>query len=504
MRCVLHIGLEKTGTTSIQSILWRHRRQLSAKGVLYPASLGSLNHSKLEAYAQDDCKGGDIRRNLGLSSPADVASFRRDLERDFEAEAARGDYDLLLVCNENLSSHLVGTDEIARVRSFLLRHCGEVDVHVYLRRQSEAYTAAASTAAKAGTLRDLSSLERPDYDSPAFRARYDYLALLDRWSAVFGAQAMHVHVYHRSLLRNADAAEDFFAAVPLDFLYDSRTRLNMSLGRLKLEFLARLNRSLPHDGSRRDRALRDEIVHAVESVPLEDEPLRPAVGRRLDERFRDSNAAVARRYFGRRELFPPPDDMVAAQPSDESDKAGFLRIYEAVTRLRQVKTLMAMNRMALGVERPDLAALISRTLRMLDACPRSDDLWAHLGQLHCRAGQHGLAAKAYANAVEYKPGRAGHHARLSMARLAAGDVRGALDGIRRAIELEGDNAYFHYHHATLCRAVKDMDGMRRSLDLAMALEPTEPAFREARRALADGSGEEPAAATAIMDTISMR
>ena len=49
--CILHIGTEKTGTTSIQKFLATNRTLLKANGVLYPLSPGKVNHIGLEAYA---------------------------------------------------------------------------------------------------------------------------------------------------------------------------------------------------------------------------------------------------------------------------------------------------------------------------------------------------------------------------------------------------------------------------------------------------------------------
>jgi hypothetical protein len=43
-RVYLHIGLPKTGTTSVQEILWRNRTALAAAGLLYPASEPPTHH----------------------------------------------------------------------------------------------------------------------------------------------------------------------------------------------------------------------------------------------------------------------------------------------------------------------------------------------------------------------------------------------------------------------------------------------------------------------------
>ena len=52
--CWLHIGVEKTGTTSIQSFLAANRTALRAEGRLYPIVPGAVGHLGLVAFALDD------------------------------------------------------------------------------------------------------------------------------------------------------------------------------------------------------------------------------------------------------------------------------------------------------------------------------------------------------------------------------------------------------------------------------------------------------------------
>ena len=49
MRCILHIGTEKTGTTSLQAALSSHRESLSKQGVLYARAPGQRNSRSLAA-----------------------------------------------------------------------------------------------------------------------------------------------------------------------------------------------------------------------------------------------------------------------------------------------------------------------------------------------------------------------------------------------------------------------------------------------------------------------
>ncbi len=59
-RFYLHIGAPKTGTTYLQQVLHRNRRQLKAAGVLYPRNPGDAHHSALW-----DLRGAGEKRDYG-------------------------------------------------------------------------------------------------------------------------------------------------------------------------------------------------------------------------------------------------------------------------------------------------------------------------------------------------------------------------------------------------------------------------------------------------------
>lgn len=60
MKCFLHIGTEKTATTTIQSFLSLNRKRLREYGYFYPESIGFLNHSSLSIAAYELTKRDDL------------------------------------------------------------------------------------------------------------------------------------------------------------------------------------------------------------------------------------------------------------------------------------------------------------------------------------------------------------------------------------------------------------------------------------------------------------
>ncbi len=118
-KCLLHIGLEKTGTSSIQHALTHTRDALLRQGVLYPASLGLYGNVHMTIYAQDDDKPSLAKSAKGLADSAAVQQFRSLLKRNFSYELQKSGCDTVIISDENLSSHVLAKSEMKRLKHFL-------------------------------------------------------------------------------------------------------------------------------------------------------------------------------------------------------------------------------------------------------------------------------------------------------------------------------------------------------------------------------------------------
>src|SRR5947208_827712 len=131
-QCWLHIGIEKTGTTSIQEFLALNREALLEKGFLYPVAPGRSNHIGLACFALEDEKHDSIRRTLGIATQAQLARYRSRLlvQTDKEIEASTASF--LIFSNEHLSSRLRTHSEVHRLKLFCDRIAARTIVVVYL------------------------------------------------------------------------------------------------------------------------------------------------------------------------------------------------------------------------------------------------------------------------------------------------------------------------------------------------------------------------------------
>jgi len=300
LKALVHIGGEKTGTTSIQEFCARNRARLADAGILYPASLGSPNHVALTAYSLADLKVDDLRRDLGILNPADVRTFRERLRHDLAAEIhAHPGAHTLLLSNEHLQSRLLQLNEVKRLRDFLTQYTDDIKLIVYLRRQDRVAVSYYSTKLKASHVGDdaVFPLIGPDDKLPPY---YDFDSMLKLYELVFGIENIIVRILEPRRLTGGDLLVDFRAtcAIPEDVEYVEIPRRNESLSEIGIAFFKRFNEAVPRFLDGRPNFMRGDIIA---TMMKRFSGSGPQVARRDAEefysRFVESNGRICARYF---------------------------------------------------------------------------------------------------------------------------------------------------------------------------------------------------------------
>ena len=232
MRACVHIGTQKTGTSTIQDFMAANRaRLLSEQGCLYPAS---IMHGKLSS-GQGFHDHNQLTFHLHSPRPVDMLGV---LRREIEATGCWR----LVISAEAMGSELSDPELVARLRQFLQQlGCSEVRIVVWLRETGAMFASLCSQWLRTGWANPV-HLQAPQ-DNPIFCYLLDYRALLQRWGQVFGRQALRVRLFEREcwpqgeLLR--DAVEAFELAWDERFILPapSNERLNL----LEMEVLRHVN-----------------------------------------------------------------------------------------------------------------------------------------------------------------------------------------------------------------------------------------------------------------------
>ncbi|MDF2378118.1 MAG: hypothetical protein P1U81_17905 [Verrucomicrobiales bacterium] len=206
-RLILHVGTEKTGTTSIQNLLAVNRKRLREEGFLFPQSLGPVNHTLLAAACLDDGVLDNIKAHNLAQNRCDEETFRQRLRASFEDELTSGEpWHTLIVSTELLHSRLTQPSEMECLWDFFRAFVEEINVVLFLRRQDEQALSRYSSVLRAGhsgfddVFEDLGAhfyLRRPpERNVNDFEQYYDYRKLIERFLPVVPPENILVRSYH--------------------------------------------------------------------------------------------------------------------------------------------------------------------------------------------------------------------------------------------------------------------------------------------------------------------
>lgn len=186
----LHIGTQKTGSSTLQHFMRLNRRALAERGYNFVHAFRDWSdHNRLAR----ELRGGNMEMPR---LKATVAEIR-------ESE---------------LPHHLISGEEMFHIRAArrLGNHLpddlkGQVRIVAYLRRPDDLMEALYKQRVKSAEIepQPIAYLRRASFE-------YRYRPVLEAYAEVFGREAMTVRPYSRKLLKNNDIVDDFFATIGVD------------------------------------------------------------------------------------------------------------------------------------------------------------------------------------------------------------------------------------------------------------------------------------------------
>lgn len=268
MRTVLHIGMEKTATTSIQKTLASHRTELASEGILYPKFKTNSN-VEVYNYAKGISNLDELRVFNGIRNANDLNSFRKYFEEDLTKQL-EFDVKTMVLSNENLSSRLFDINELRRLRGFLTELSTEVTVVVYVRNLYSFILSSYSTAVKQGETVELYEFIGRD----KLKYRFQYEKILNLWRNVFGQDNVIVKNYD-DVCVGEGLVSDFFSFIgsSVELKEIDSIKHNKSLDYVALTVLKRLNKNIPFIKDNKYNSLRGDLVNILEKVSINERPM---------------------------------------------------------------------------------------------------------------------------------------------------------------------------------------------------------------------------------------
>jgi hypothetical protein len=292
----LHIGTQKTGTTTLQTVGRTNREALARRGILYPESPGHTNHTGLTLFATGGIGSHDLMRDAGLHSAEEMARYQAALPGRLGAEITASRCAKVWLSNEHLSSRVRNAQQLVPLADMLGELADEVRVVIYLRHQPEYYLSTYSMMIKAGGSKEsLPPQSERDY-------YYNYDKMLNVWADAFGDSAITVRVFERPMMKNGDVVDDLFAIMGIERGEDLviPTVLNPSLDARVLQFLRLFRQHVPRYVDDVLNPDHGDVIKALEAISNGPKFRVPAAEmRRIATIFAPSNARVARRFLGR-------------------------------------------------------------------------------------------------------------------------------------------------------------------------------------------------------------
>lgn len=245
-RIVLHAGLPKTGTTSIQTAFYAERGHLLDRArLLYPSLSANLTDALCTLF-HDDPRKHITNKLAGLTTLEAIVPLQREYLDALDAEILSTDWDTLLLSAEGVSN--LSSRALARLREWGDRFASQWTVLLCVRHPVDYVRSHIQQILKSGTT--LAEL----YDKipgPAYRWKASNLI------EVFGRENMTVYDFESARKHGGGVVGAFadrvgLAGPLLDLLTAQNVRKNPSLSHEAVLLLDSVNRQRPmFDGDAR-------------------------------------------------------------------------------------------------------------------------------------------------------------------------------------------------------------------------------------------------------------
>lgn len=306
----LHIGTEKTGTTSIQSFLDVNKTVLSKHGFHVLECGGRENHRAIPSYCMADNHYDDFFLNQQIDNLEKKQQFREKIYQAFveEMESLDNDIHSVIISSEHFHSRLKNIETVETFKHLIANYFSEIKIICYLREQSSLVSSLYSTAIKAGENVNFSSfVQRCSENNPY----YNYHLFLGMWSAVFSQDSLDVRVFSKEAFYNHDLLDDFCSAIDNKLLSFADKQIeieNQSLSTFGLLLGRAVNSIFPkyNDNGVTNQKRRNAIKQISQEFSGHPHLMSAGQYQKIQATYQESNNSVAKKYFKNCEkLFTP-------------------------------------------------------------------------------------------------------------------------------------------------------------------------------------------------------
>lgn len=301
MKCVIHIGTEKTGSTSIQQFMHQNRIKLYGQGVIFTQCAGKANNHGVCFIAEHPGKNDDVTRvwGSGLKGVKYDRAKRKCASRlkgEIKRKIKHKKDPTLVISSEHIQSRL-DKEELKNLKAFLVNvGVSEFKIVVYLRDPVGTAQSLYSTVLKVGRTY---SMPHPD-DQPYYKNVCDHKATIERFESVFGRGTVVPRIFERDELVNCSVVDDFLSLIGITNTNKFKQAVikNESLSPTGAILLKHLNHRILREIDGVLNPKRHLLISAFEeffSTGKYEMPIE--IKKAYEEMFLSSNEWVRLRYF---------------------------------------------------------------------------------------------------------------------------------------------------------------------------------------------------------------
>jgi len=240
----LHIGLPKTGSTSIQALLKQNTDFLSKNGIYFPDIFGeTAGQTSLVAYGAvtTGLKFSKFVRSFhGIRSEEDIEPFKARFQARFEECLENNDASTVVISSELFYSELRNVDQCKALKGFLENYFSDIKVIAYLRPQDRWVNSRVSQTAKLGGVSTIDEMIDAKVNN--------YYEFLKKWWQVFGKENIILRTLEPKRLYEQDLYSDFLKLIGAEKSSDLiiPERKNEGLSIESVLFLQKFNHIVPY------------------------------------------------------------------------------------------------------------------------------------------------------------------------------------------------------------------------------------------------------------------
>lgn len=285
----IHIGIHKTGTTSLQKMLAWNRPYLQSKGLFYPTK----------------CTWRGGHHNLAWEILADARTHQKyGSIRELQTEIKANLKSICLLSSEDMSRF--GLQQKKELYNSFKKY--QPKIIVYIRNQFDYIVSSWSTVIRNETV----SSKFEDYYNFCMKKRLNllnYFSFLEEWATIFGKENLIIKIYNKNLGENLheDFINLFNAPININDL-KLPERSNTSLPYAQLNVIRVINNAkLSLDYDKRTQFIENLLQEIDQNFVIRSKIVPPKERTKLRIQtnlfFEESNKNVAQKYFNREELF---------------------------------------------------------------------------------------------------------------------------------------------------------------------------------------------------------